>query len=152
MMETVRQWLTGIVAVSVLLYIVRQIKPRGAVGRVAEFTGSLVLLGALLQPLGAWEMEAINIGKWQQAVEARQEELAQAQQEALSAVIAEKTAAYILDKAPQLRVEVQTEEAEGTVVPAAVELTGDYSREVSQWIAEELGIGAERQVWHDGET
>ena len=152
MTETVKEWLTGIVAVSVLLYIVRQIRPRGAVGKVAEFTASLVLLQALVQPLGAWEMKPMHTGKWQQAVEARQEELAQAQTDALSAVIAEKTAAYIWDKAPQLQARVRTEEREGTVVPAAVELTGPYSPEVSQWIAEELGIGAERQVWHDGET
>ena len=73
MMEAVRGWLTGVVAVSVLLYLVRVLAPKGAVGRVAEFTGGLLLLLALLQPLSSLA------GDWEAALPDLQREMEQRQ-------------------------------------------------------------------------
>lgn len=76
MMEALRQWLTGIVCVSVLLYLVRTLAPKGTVGRVAEFTGGLLLILTLLQPLGRlngdWEVDLSGL---QREMEQRQAEL-----------------------------------------------------------------------------
>ena len=89
MMEALRGWLTGVVAVSALLFLVRTLCPKNAVGRVAEFTGGLLLLLALLRPLTALE------GDWtlpdlEEEISRRQEEL-EAHRET---VIAEKIEAY----------------------------------------------------------
>ena len=94
MMEAVRGGLTGVTAVAALLFLVKSLAPKGAVGRVAEFTGGLLLLLALLQPLealtGDWDME---LGDLQAQIKERQEEL----EDYKAAVIAEETAAYRSD-------------------------------------------------------
>ena len=93
-MEAVRGWITGVTAVAALLFLVKPLAPKGAVGRVAEFTGGLLLLLALLQPLealtGDWDME---LGDLQAQIKERQEEL----EDYKAAVIAEETAAYRSD-------------------------------------------------------
>lgn len=37
-------------------------------------------------------------------------------------------------------------------LPAWAELRGPYSQDLADWIAGELGIPAERQVWHEGKN
>ena len=51
-----------------------------------------------------------------------------------------------------MTVRVETELEAGTPIPASAELRGPYSQGLADWIAEELGIPAERQVWHDGKN
>ena len=91
------------------------------------------------------------------AIEERQAELEDAEDEALAQGIAERTAAYISDKAAGLgltvTVRVETAPgADGTPLPERVYLEGTRSEELSAWLAEELGIPAERQVWNGQET
>ena len=38
---------------------------------------------------------------------------------------------------------------DGVTLPEKAELTGAYSQELADFMARELGIPAERQVWHD---
>ena len=45
MIENIRQWLTCIVAVSMLLSVVQGLVPKGSLHRAASFLGGLVLLG-----------------------------------------------------------------------------------------------------------
>ena len=52
MMEQMSSWLSSGVAVSRLVFLLRQILPEGSLRGIGEFTGGLVLLAALLQPLG----------------------------------------------------------------------------------------------------
>ena len=68
--------------------------------------------------------------------------------------IAERTAAYISDKADALGLKVAvrveaTTGPDGVSLPEKVELTGPYSRELADFMTRELGIPAERQVWHE---
>ena len=84
-------------------------------------------------------------------------ELDNAGKEELAAIIAGRTAAYISDKADALGLEVsvrvETEPGEeGTPLPVSAELEGPYSQDLADWIAGELGIPAERQVWHEGKN
>ena len=100
-----------------------------------------------------------GLSDWTEQVEQRQSELEAAQSDALAAGIAERTAAYISDKGAALglavtaRVEPENS-PDGIPVPSAVELTGPRSAELSAYIAEELGIPPERQIWkeQDDET
>ena len=64
---------------------------------------------------------------------------------------------YIWDKGDglglRLDAAVETREtADGIPVPWSVTVEGEFSQEVAAWIAEELGIPRERQVWHEGEN
>ena len=158
MIAAVRGWVTSIAAVALILTVVQSLVPEGTLRKIAGFTGGLVLLAALLQPalrtdLGRLRLDPSGYGE---AIGARAEDLAEAGKEELAEIIAERTAAYISDKADALgltvTVRVETELEAGTPIPASAELRGPYSRSLADWIAEELGIPAERQVWHDGKN
>ena len=159
MMEAVRAWLTSVVLVSVLLSAAQSLIPPGTVRKAAGFTGGLILLLVLLQPVLGADLDRleVDLSAYQAAVEARQAELTEAQTEAMAAIIAERTEAYIWDKAGELgvevtaRVETRTGE-DGVPVPWSAELTGARSQELAAYLETELGIPAERQVWHERNT
>ena len=159
MMEAVRAWLTSVVLVSVLLSAAQSLIPPGTVRKAAGFTGGLILLLVLLRPVLGADLDRLelDLSAYQAAVEARQAELTEAQTEAMASIIAERTEAYIWDKAGELgvevtaRVETRTGE-DGVPVPWSAELTGARSRELAAYLETELGIPAERQVWHERNT
>ena len=159
MMTALKEWLTGVVAVAVLLYLVRCLLPQSAVRRAADFTGGLVLLAALVQPLLSLSPEGLGMAarQWQRQIAERQEELEQAQEAELSAVIAERTASYISHEADALGLEVNvTVEtaagSDGVTVPWAASVEGPYSEALAAVMAQDLGIPRERQDWHEREN
>ena len=117
------------------------------------------MLLVLLRPVLGADLEHLELDfdHYQAAVEERQEELADTQTEAMASIIAEQTEAYILDKAGELglevtvRVETRTE-GNGIPVPWSAELTGSWSQALASALETELGIPAERQVWHEREA
>ena len=149
MMEAVRAWLTSVVLVSVLLSAAQSLIPPGTVRKAAGFTGGLILLLVLLRPVLGADLEHLELDfdHYQAAVEERQEELADTQTEAMASIIAEQTEAYILT----VRVETRTE-GNGIPVPWSAELTGSWSQALASALETELGIPAERQVWHEREA
>ncbi len=105
----------------------------------------------------AFLVKRIERADYRAAIEERAEELNAAGKEELADIIAGRTAAYISDKADALglavTVRVETEPGEdGVPIPYSAELAGSYSRDLADWMALELGIPAERQVWHDGKN
>nr|WP_325204582.1 stage III sporulation protein AF [uncultured Oscillibacter sp.] len=161
MIGAVRSWLTSIAAVTLMLTVVQTLVPEGTLRKISGFTGGLLLLAALLQPVLKTDLGRLRLdfSDYREAVQERTAELDAAGKEELAAIIAKRTAAYISDKADalglgKLTVRVETEPgADGkTPVPAAAELTGPYSPALADWMAEELGIPAERQVWHEGKN
>ena len=52
----------------------------------------------------------------------------------------------------EARVETEPGADGETPIPAWAELRGPYSQDLADWIAGELGIPAERQVWHEGKN
>ena len=160
MIAAVRSWLTSIAAVTLLLTVVQTLVPEGTIKKIAGFTGGLLLLAALLQPALKTDLGRLRLdfSDYEKAIETRAEELDAAGKDELAFIIAGRTAAYISDKADALglRVAARVETEPGadgeTPLPASVDLTGPYSRELADWIAVELGIPAERQVWHEGKN
>lgn len=160
MIGAVRSWLTSIAAVTMLLAVIQTLVPEGTFRKLTGFTGGLLLLAALLQPVLRTDLGRLRLdfSDYSEAIEERTAELSAAGKEELTGIIAGQTAAYILDKADALglvvtvRVETEPGVDGETPVPASVELTGPYSRELADWIALELGIPAERQVWHEGKN
>ena len=61
MMEHVRQWLSSIVVVSLLLSVVQSLVPKGSLRRVASFLSGLVLLVVLLEPLPKLDLEGLEL-------------------------------------------------------------------------------------------
>ena len=156
MMEHVRQWLSSIVVVSLLLSVVQSLVPKGSLRRVACFLSGLVLLAVLLEPLPKLDLEGLELRGLQEETEKVRRQLEAEQETALKAGIAEQTEAYISDKAAalgltvQARVETRTG-ADGVPLPWSAELEGDYTEELAQWMETELDIPRERQVWHGRE-
>jgi len=126
-MELIRQWLTSVVTVSMLLSLVQMLIPKGGVQKIASFTGGLLLLLALLRPLLGADLSDLlpDPDGRREAVARRQEELAEETENLLEQRIAEKTAAYISDKATELGVKISvrvgtTISPEGVSVPSEV--------------------------------
>ena len=161
MMEALGRWLLAVSAAALLVSVVQALIPEGGLRRTATFIGGLLLLAVLLRPAAELDLSGLSAGlsDWTEQVEQRQSELEAAQSDSLAAGIAERTAAYISDKGAALGLavtaRVETENSpDGIPVPSAVELTGPRSAELSAYIAEELGIPSERQIWkeQDDET
>lgn len=158
MIGAVRAWLTSVVVVSLLLAVAQTLIPEGSIRKIAGFTGGLVLLVALMQPLLGADLGGLrlNFGDYADAVQDRQAELEDTEKEQLATLIAQRTEAYISDKAAELgldvRVQVRTEPSgDGTPIPAAAELFGPWSQPLATLMEQELGIPQERQVWHGEE-
>ena len=155
-MGALREWLTSVVVVSVLLAVVQTLIPEGTIRKIGTFTGGLILLVTLLQPLLGVEFEALELRLEQsrETVEQRQQELEQAGERELAELIERQTAAYIWDKADalglDLSAEVRVERGpDGIPLPVSATLTGTYSEALSAYLERELGIPRERQVWHE---
>ena len=156
MIGALREWLSSIVLVSVLLSVAQTLVPEGSVRRIAAFTGGLILLITLLQPLLGADLKRLELSmdSFQKEIGERQSELEKTRQTELKELIERQTAAYISDKADALGVSVQAQVyaetgPEGIPVPASVQLRGAYSKALSAYLERELGIPAERQVWHE---
>ena len=158
-MGALREWLTSLVAVSMLLSVARTLVPEGSIRKISSFTGGLILLVVLLRPLLGADLSRLDLHleDCERAIGQRQEELASAGEAELAGIIEERTAAYISDKADTLglavKVQVETKPAgDGVPVPWRAELWGPRSPALATYMEEELGIPGERQVWHEGEN
>ncbi|MBP3509711.1 stage III sporulation protein AF [Oscillibacter sp.] len=156
MIGALREWLTSIVVVTLLLSVVQTLVPEGSIRRVASFVGGLILLAVLMRPVLGTDLERLqlDLGGYEQELKNAREELASSRETELTERIEERTAAYISDKADALGLKVAvrveaTTGPDGVSLPEKVELTGPYSRELADFMTRELGIPAERQVWHE---
>lgn len=160
MIAALRSWVVSIAAVTMMLTVVQTLVPEGTLRKISGFTGGLLLLSALLQPALRTDLGRLrlDLSNYREVIEERAGELDAAGKEELADIIAGRTAAYISDKADALglavtaRVETEPDGEGGIPLPVSAELTGPYSRELADWIALELGIPAERQVWHEGKN
>ena len=158
-MELVCSWLVSVVTVSMLLNVVRLLTPKGSVQKIAAFTGGLILLLALLRPLMGVEISKLlsDVGMYGESVGERREELAREEEKYLRQSIEERTAAYISNKAEALGTEVSVQvrtvlSSEGIPLPVEAEIAGAYTQELAEYIEQDLGIPAERQVWCEDEN
>ena len=158
-MGVLREWLTSLVAVSMLLSVAQTLVPEGSIRKIASFTGGLILLVVLLRPLLGADLSRLDLHleDYERAIGQRQEELASAGEAELAGIIEDRTAAYISDKADTLglavKVQVETKPAgDGVPVPWRAEIWGPRSPALATYMEEELGIPGERQVWHEGEN
>lgn len=155
MIGALKEWLTAIVYAAALITVAENLTPEGTLRKIVSLVGGLMLLLVLIQPLTRLNLGDLQLdGAWYAAeIGARQQELEKSGQEELARLIAEETEAYISDKAAGMgldcEAEVATEPgADGVPIPWSVELDCAPSAELMVWLAQELEIPEERQVFH----
>lgn len=91
MIGLIRQWLTAVVLVTMLLSVAQTLVPEGTVRKITSFIGGLLLLLVMLQPLLRTDLGSLRIHAedYAAAIEERQAELESAENEALAQGIAE---------------------------------------------------------------
>ena len=155
MLHALREWLTAVVSVTLLLSLLRVLTPPGAVQGAASFAGGLALAAVLLRPLANLPLSDWNPSEYQTAVREEQAEAARAWTEALAAEVSARTEQAVLRKAAELgtprevRVETRAETRDGGGVPLpwTVTLSGERDAGLELWIADALGIPPARQTW-----
>lgn len=154
-MNFLHRWLLGISACALLVSFAEQITPAGAVQKIVRFTGGLLLILSILQPISVADLNELSLDMtaYEEAVEVLETKLSVNRERELSDSIAERTQAYIEDKAFDLglrvRAAVGTECIDGIPFPKYAVLYGKENAELSDFIAQELGIAKENQTWKE---
>lgn len=154
-MQFLRQWLLGIVACALLVSFCEQLTPAGALKKLVRFTGGLLLILSILQPVAHLDLDAVplDFDVYREAMAQVHIELEEERNGALADGIAARMGAYIEDKAAQLgltvRAVVKTENVNGTPLPVSVILCGKEDAALAEYIAAQLGIAKEKQVWKE---
>ena len=154
-MQFLRQWLLSIVSCALLVSFCEQLMPTGTLRKLVRFTGGLLLLLSILQPVTRLDLDVLplDLDAYREAMAQVQLTLEDERDSALADGIAARTGAYIEDKAAQLgltvRAVVETEIVGGTPLPASVTLYGQEDATLAEYIAAQLGIAKEKQVWKE---
>ena len=157
MMETISQWIRGVVMTSLLVSVLVSLTPEGAFRRIARLTGGLIFLLVALQGMKNVDVSAVTVDfeTYKGEIEGKREEFEKENESIMLQSIEEKAQAYILDKAELLELDVtaQVEAAvdeSGVYSLTGVRLSGAYNAELADWISETLGVSAEKQEWSSG--
>ena len=156
MIDALRSWLLGIVAVALCIALTEQLVSQSGIRRVLRLAGGLLLLMAMFGPLrqisGArWDLSLFQPETDRETLE---QELRESSQGALEQGIEEALTSYIWDKGQsigadcQVSVTVSTDEA-GLPVIGSVTLTGTYHAALSKWLEDDMGIPPEHQIWQE---
>lgn len=162
MMGALRSWLLAVIAAALLCAVADALMPPGAVKRVGRLVCGLVLIGAVLSPLAALDLEGSQ--RWLEgylvSVRTREAELEETVSDQIKVIIEQKLSAYIVDKAAQLgltcraRVECAASE-DGLYLPVRTEVVGSMTADVQgkliRVIESDLGVPAESQIYVEEE-
>lgn len=156
-MDTVREYLIGVIAAAVLCGIVtNMLDTKSTVGTAIKLMAGLLMLLAVIRPWVSISFDNIldmadSITANGSSFVADGEMMAQ---DTYRQSIIERTAAYIVDEAKALNCEVSVEvilSEDSIPVPKQVRLTGEvspYARQVlTNLLTEDLGIKLEDQIW-----
>ena len=154
MMAALREWLTAVTVVMLLISLAQALVPEGTLRSIAAFAGGLILLAVLIEPLPgtARITEAFRFSEYAVELDTQRQALEAYGAAVLGDEIAGLTAAAIEEKAAamglHLTAAVETALGEdGTPLPRSATLYGEYSKELAEWILMEIGIFLEHQDW-----
>lgn len=158
MMERLWDYFMGIVAAAMLVAVAQSVLSTPRIRKIAALCGGAVLLLTVLSPL-----VDVQLGELSFSMEKLEPESAaafsQMQDERtaqMNAIIKRTTETYILDKAEQIGAVISVEvtlaaSEDGYNYPSGVTIAGAVTAHQKQvltaYLAQELGIPAERQVW-----
>lgn len=156
-MEHIRAYILAVVAAAILCGLVLTlVGKKSTTGAVIKLLCGLFLSLTLIVPLSGPGL--LDFSSYESFWENEAQYYASAGQESaldqIETIITEQCQAYILDKAASLGANIQVVirlSEEDTPVPWEVTVTGNispYGKSVlKKWIADELGIPEERQIW-----
>lgn len=147
---------------SIVCGFITSFVPDGGTKHITQMLSTAILLCAVLQPLGRFNLESTDF--WSTKINELESDFAEKNEvvcDSLNKIgIEEQCREYILDKARlksliDIDVSIELKESdEGVYVPWSVELYGSFSdrhkREMSELILRDLGIPEERQMWING--
>ena len=162
MMGAVRSWLLAVIAAALLCAVADALMPSGAVKRVGRLVCGLVLIGAVLSPLAALDLEGNQrwLEEYLASVRNREAELEETVNGQIKVIIEQRLSAYIVDKAAQLgltcRARVECAAAEdGLYLPVRTEVYGSMTADVQgkliRVIESDLGVPPEAQFYVEEE-
>ncbi len=158
-MSALTGWLLSVIGTAFLVAMAEALIHEEKVRQVGHLVGGLLMLLALLSPLGH-----LRPGEWEFSLETyfdriteKEQEYRKNQEDALGALIKEQSEAYIEGVARELGLEacpkVSLSPAEnGLSRPDTVQMDIPYHAVLAAQIEEELGIRQERQTWQDKEA
>lgn len=156
-MELLRTWILSVTASAMVIAGADALMPEGTVKRVGKFTGGLLLVLSLLQPLADLDYQDLyDLVNTLPAGAVTQETLAETAADPLEGLIEGELAAYIAGKGADLgcpcavRVDCIPDEG-GVPIPVEVVVTGSFTQKqksaLQTYIAQDLGIGREYQQY-----
>lgn len=154
MIEAVCEWLTAVVAVMMLLSAILLLVPEGTIKKIAELTGGVLVMLALMTPVMRFSGETFRelYHEHQKSAEVWKREVEESEEQTLcdevKARVAEYIETYSASQGKKISAEVTVVvRGDGVPVPSSVEISGEPDKEISEWIASELGISKEQQFW-----
>ena len=158
MIALIKSWLIGIVCCAVAVAIADNLMPKGAVKRVSKLLCGIILLIATVKPLIDIDFSTLSryMVEYNNAAGQYSADLSEVNERLSKVIIEEQSAAYILDKATSLDMdvtaEVEARRGDGELwYPYEATLSGEYTdaqkNELSELIEAELAIPAQRQNW-----
>lgn len=158
MSQLLHNWILGLTAAAIVAALAQLITPKGPVEKVTGFLSAIMLTAALLSPLLELDMDIFtwSMAEYRETVAEVTQNMETRENRLLRAYIEESCAAYILDEARVLgidggEVEVSTKWGNEAWIPneasMTMSVTSEQKRRLTDWIASQLGIPAERQRW-----
>ena len=161
-MELIRTWILSVTVSAMVIAVAQALMPAGAVKKVGQLTGGLILVLGILQPLAGMDYgDLYDMVTALPAGAIAQEEAQTHQYEAMKGIIEEELEAYIVDKGEALgadcTAQVTCTPGEGGVpVPEAVTVTGALTPAQRESLADclegELGIPRQAQTFYSEEV
>lgn len=151
-----RDWLIGVTAAAMLAAVARCLMPPGAVRQVGGLVCAMLLLWAVVKPLGP--LTGTLLGEFEFSGQVRQD-LQQQSGQLLKSLIEQECETYIVDKAQELGAQCRVSvvcapDGEDVWLPDSVRVMGELSprqrRELEQVISADLGVASERQEYLGG--
>ena len=165
MLEFLRNWLIGIVTAGIAVSLARALAPPGAVRRVVQLAGGLLVLLVTVRPLTSaapWQSPFVSGAQLERQTEQYAMQAKEAGQSVMKKIIEAETSAYIENEAKtrglslRAAVEAETPPDLEMPLPARVRLimreTPDEQakNDFADWLAYTLNIPENCQRWEEG--
>ena len=155
MIQMLKEWLFGLIAAAMLLAMLNSLLPKRLFLAIGKVTSGLILMLVLLRPmLGLrWDDLARKYHDYEWQIEQQTEAYTRQNREQMENIIEQQLNAYIWETAAEMgldcEAEVETQLRDGVPFPVRVTIYGEYHKELSDRIFQELGITPEQQHWED---
>ena len=149
MLDSINNWILGIVSAAVIVSIILSIVPKNSVSKIVQMIGGIIIILAIIAPIKGVKLDdfTINSLKYDKEFSGLKRNFDEENEKIKISIIEEKLSSYILDKAGgKIRAKVYvSKNDQGGYYPRKVEiyyksLSEKEKRVLSDYIKEELGV------------